>query len=169
MDNLHTNNQIRRNKHPFIHNLVHKNQFEIFHQNAIQIINNPESKLRTYGLFKTEVGCEKYLSEIKNLALRQALTKFRLSNHVLNIEKGRHTNPKTPKEARFCPFCPKKVEDEIHFLLNCPIYRIPRGELMIAITNKKPSFPPRKRKNPIPRTDGSRKCPNCMQNDTQPI
>ncbi len=146
MDNLHIN-ETRRNKHPFIHKLVHKSQCEIFHRNAFQTINNQESKLRTYALFKTKVGCEKYLDEIKNVAIRQSLTKFRLSNHILNIEKGRHTTPKTPKEVRFCPFCPNKVEDEIHFLLNCPIYRIPRSELMITMINEKPSFHQENEKN----------------------
>ena len=44
-------------------------------------------------------------------------TKFRLSNHNLMIEKGRHRN--VDESLRFCPFCPNTVEDEIHFLLQC--------------------------------------------------
>ena len=50
-------------------------------------MNDPDSKLRTYALFKTDKGREKYLDEIKNIAIRQSLTKFRLSNNQLNIEK----------------------------------------------------------------------------------
>ena len=94
-----------------------------------------DGRVRTYALFKTEEGCEKYLHEIKNTSIRQSLTKFRLSNRVLCIEKGRHVSPKTPKDKRFCPFCPNKVEDEIHFLLECPTYNIPRNELMNNIEN----------------------------------
>ena len=104
------------------------------------MITNPDGKLRTYGLLKTKIGCEKYLLEIKNEVVRQSFTKFRLSNHVLNIEKLRHTTPKTSKENRFCPFCPKRVEDEVHFLLECPIYRIPRKEMIDNLTKEKPSF-----------------------------
>ena len=139
MENFYTS-PTQNNKHPFIHNLLHKKQCENFHSNAFQNINNPENKLRTYALFKTQAGCEKYLNEIKNEAVRQSLTKFRLSNHILSIEKGRHTTPKTPKEVRFCPFCPNNVEDEIHFLLSCPVYRIPRSDMINAMTNENPSF-----------------------------
>ena len=42
------------------------------------------------------------------------------------IEKGRHMG--VHKNLRFCPFCTDKVEDEMHFLINCPVYnnlRIP--------------------------------------------
>ena len=129
LENIHTE-QSKRRKHPFIHKLLHTKQCEAYHQNAFNTINDPEGKLRTYALFKTEEGCEKYLHEIKNTTVRQSFTKYRLSNHVLNIEKGRHMSPKTPKEQRFCPFCPDKVEDEIHFLLECPTYEISRNELM---------------------------------------
>ena len=48
------------------------------------------------------------------------MTKIRLSNHTLNIEAGRHN--KIQKNKRFCPFCPNLVEDEMHFLLFCPVY-----------------------------------------------
>ena len=71
---------------------------------------------RTYGLLKTDIGIEKYIKETSNPIRRKILTKFRLSNHCLNIEKGRHN--KTPKEFRYCPFCPTHVETEIHFLVN---------------------------------------------------
>ena len=70
-----------------------------------------------YGIFKTEIGYENYLSIIKDPKKRTVITKFRLSNHRLMIEVGRHQN--IPKEFRFCPFCPNKVETEAHFLLEC--------------------------------------------------
>ena len=36
------------------------------------------------------------------------------------IEKGRHKG--LDKTIRFCPFCLDKIEDEIHFLIKCPLY-----------------------------------------------
>ena len=33
------------------------------------------------------------------------------------------------RDARFCPFCPNRIEDEKHFLIACPIYGHLRAEL----------------------------------------
>ena len=120
--------------------MLHEKQCDKYYNDAFQTINDPDSKLRTYALFKTDTGREKYLDEIKNIAIRQSLTKFRLSNNLLNIEKMRHTTPKTPKEERFCPFCPSVVEDEVHFLLECPVYSHPRMEMIKKVVTKNPYF-----------------------------
>ena len=48
--------------------------------------------------------------------------------------------PITPKEERFCPFCPRVVEDEVHFLLECPVYSQPRKELIKKVVIKNPHF-----------------------------
>ena len=74
------------------------------------------------------------------MKIRQSLTKFRLSNNTLNIEKLRHTTPITPKEQRFCPFCPSEVEDEVHFLIRCPTYLIPRSIMVQNIVDKTELF-----------------------------
>ena len=91
-----------------------------FQINALSTINNPKHKLRTYALFKTKIGMEKYLQEIRNLSIRIQFSKFRLSDHNLEIEKGRHKG--LAAELRFCPFCNYEVENEMHFLLLCPLY-----------------------------------------------
>ena len=57
--------------------------------------------MRFYGKFKTDIGFENYLTEIKNVNLRIALTKFRLSNHALRVEKGRHEKLKL-EERVYC-------------------------------------------------------------------
>ena len=82
------------------------------------------SKLRTYKLIKHDVTvCEPYLTLITNPKIRNALTKFRLSDHKLQIESGRHCNPRKPIEDRLCEICNNhEIEDEIHFLINCPFY-----------------------------------------------
>lgn len=45
-------------------------------------------------------------------------TKYRLSAHLIMIEKGRFTQ--TPRERRLCNLCHINVEDEYHFILKCP-------------------------------------------------
>ena len=81
------------------------------------------SKLRTYALFKKDIGLEPYLIDVENITTRSIMTKSRLSNHKLMIEVGRHKGMEDRNE-RVCPFCPDKVEDESHFLLFCPTYGI---------------------------------------------
>ena len=78
------------------------------------------SKLRTYTILKNNITFEKYLISVKNISNRIALCKFRLSNHTLMIETGRHEN--IQQTNRRCPFCPENVENEVHFLIHCPIY-----------------------------------------------
>ena len=100
---------------------------DIFHQQAFQDIKRIDSKLRTYSRFKLVPGFENYLDEI-HVKERTALTKLRLSNHLLMIEKGRHLN--ISRNQRFCPFCPNIIENEKHFLTRCSQYRHLREELL---------------------------------------
>jgi hypothetical protein len=43
------------------------------------------------------------------------ITKFRLSDHILNIERGRYTKPKTKREERYCLFCDSIENENILF------------------------------------------------------
>ena len=107
--------------------IVFKQCIDIFHRRAFAEIKSQNSKLGTYGIFKNEIREEPYLRIIKNVKDRISMSKFRLSNHKLMIEKGRHQN--LDKTMRICPFC-TSVEDEIHFLLKCEPFRILRSELL---------------------------------------
>ena len=49
---------------------------------------------------------EDLFTECEKPAVRSQVTKFRLSNHSLLIELGRHRE--IPKELRFCQFCNKE-------------------------------------------------------------
>ena len=103
-------------KEPLKCKVVVQRTSDIFHQDAFSEIGTNKSKLRTYNLFKKEIGEEPYLKSVSNVKDRISLTKFRLSNHKLMIEKGRHL--KLEKSKRTCPFC-NSIENEIHFLLHC--------------------------------------------------
>ena len=114
---------------------------DIFHQKSLAEIRDPEGKLRTYSKLKTESGFENYLVDVTSITDRTNLTKLRLSNHVLMIEKGRHVKPKKiDKDKRFCHFCSDKVEDEEHFLMSCAPYRHIRSRLFERAQNIKRDF-----------------------------
>ena len=77
--------------------------------------------LRTYKTFKSNCIMEPYLHLVKKKPrFRNAIARFRCSSHTLEIEKGRHTNPKTTVADRVCVHC-KVIADEKHFLLKCDI------------------------------------------------
>ena len=101
---------------------------DIFHQNTFASINSDSSKLRTYSLFKKDIGFEKYLNFIHEIDVRISFTKFRLSNHSLMIENGRHQ--KINRNLGFCPLCPNIVEDEVHFLLECTCFEKHRNSFL---------------------------------------
>ena len=100
---------------------------EVFIQTALESIQNLP-KMRTYRLLKQSWGLEDYLLAISDIKDRIALTKLRLSNHNLSIEKGRHNN--LHLSERTCPFCPEQIENELHFLISCPTYESLRTRLI---------------------------------------
>ena len=111
----------------------------IFYQTAFVELNREGGKLRTYKTLKTNIGWEGYLDEVNNFSRRRVITKIRLSNHRLMIEKGRHEN--LQRDDRVCPFCTQRVvEDESHFIFDCPTYIHLRAQLYAEIEEKFPSF-----------------------------
>ena len=115
-----------------------KRMKDIFHQESLLVIKSENSKLRTYGEMKTKPGVEPYLLHPMKIEQRIAFTKFRLSNHTLMIEKGRHL--KLDKNRRFCPFCPSLIETEHHFLLHCKTYTHGREALFLEASLIFPFF-----------------------------
>jgi hypothetical protein len=62
---------------------------------------------------------------------KNKLTKIRIRAHSLAIETGRYTKPVTPSDQRTCKYCKHLVEDEIHFIFQCPQYSIIRSKFGI--------------------------------------
>ena len=85
---------------------------------GVSMCQGNTSKLRFYKLFKTSFKMEPYLSSISNFHLRKCISKFRCSDHSLEIEVGRHKKLKV--EERVCKLCQIAVETEEHFLRFCP-------------------------------------------------
>ena len=78
------------------------------------------TKAASFIMFKTNTVLEPHLALNFNVKHKKAISRFRLSNHTLMIEKGRHL--KIEKTERKCYFCKEKIENEEHFLVNCPLY-----------------------------------------------
>ncbi len=86
------------------------------------------SKLRTYNTFKFEYCTETYVTNLLSKGLRSALAQFRCGVLPLKIETGRYTC--LPVFDRLCEMCKNQdVEDEMHFLLECPFYKNERIDL----------------------------------------
>ena len=83
--------------------------------------NGKSNKLRFYSQFKTSFEREPYLDSVNNFDIRKTLAKFRCSDHTLEIESGRHRN--TNVNERICKICNTGIENEIHFLALCPLYK----------------------------------------------
>ena len=101
------------------------------------LIDNPS--LRTYSLIKVDFTYEPYLTLIIKPKYLHAFTRFRAGSHTLEIERGRYTNPRTPRENRLCVAC-GEVEDELHFLISCQLYQHERAILFDKVSNIYPTF-----------------------------
>ena len=94
-------------------------------------------KLRIYALFKSEIKIEDYLRHVKDCRHRKVLTKFRIGVLPLRVESGRYeakgveNRRGIPIQFRVCECCDLgRVEDEIHFMLECPLYSSERQVLL---------------------------------------
>ena len=63
---------------------------------------------------------DSYLDNVNNFFIRKNITKFRCSDHTLEIESGRLKNIKV--DERTCKVCKIEIEDERHFLFAGPLY-----------------------------------------------
>ena len=71
--------------------------------------------------------------------MRQLYTKFRVSDHSLEIESGRYKN--ITREERKCKNCNlNEIGDEYHFFLKCTANHSPRNNLFNKIILNKPDF-----------------------------
>ena len=69
------------------------------------------------------------------------MSRLRVSSHRLEIEAGRWTKTvKTPLVNRKCKMC-NVLEDEFHFILECPLYRDLRTELISKYFWRRPNMP----------------------------
>ena len=100
-----------------------------------------DRKLDTYFSVKKEFNTEPYLN-LEKFHLRKAICKLRLSAHNLLIEAGRYVKPRSlPRSERICKHCDLKcIENEFHFLSQCPLYETERTMLYNQINHLNNNF-----------------------------
>ena len=74
-------------------------------------------RYKMYRSFKSILQHELYLQMITIIKFRTALIRFRLGINELRVNQ-RYGNI---TETKKCPFC-DDIENEIHFILKCPMY-----------------------------------------------
>ena len=91
--------------------------------NYLDMVKNSTEgfKLRTYAKFKCNTNIEQYLLSNLSRSHKRIISKFRIGEHKLHVETGRHRRPKTPLQLRTCRCC-NLLEDETHFLMGCSLY-----------------------------------------------
>ena len=76
-------------------------------------------RFATYTSFKQNLHLENYINEIGIKKFRDPFIWMRLGINDLGINKRYgQTSDLTSK----CKFCPNKIEDEVHFIFDCPLY-----------------------------------------------
>ena len=80
----------------------------IYYRNLVDIINKPI----IYSTFMND-------------SQRHTITRWRLSNHKLQVELGRYAVPIIPREERICTRC-NVLEDEYHAIYVCPTFHLLR-------------------------------------------
>ena len=133
-----------------------KGKFDCYYLDKIKEIKTKgddmtnHNKLRTYELFKSSFTREPYLTLVRNRNQRCHLTRLRVSSHFLGIETGRFKTPVTPIHQRTCQYCnfgsqaphpPSPVDDEFHFLVQCPLFSNERKSFFEKLGSIMPSFP----------------------------
>ncbi len=114
-----------------------KQHYIVYWKDATKI----QKKMELYLQLKRDYKPAEYLSCIKDHKLRKTLTKYRLSDHCLAIERGRHRQRWQPREQRLCLLCSQKeLETEEHFLLHCDYYHHIRAAYLPKFKLIQPNF-----------------------------
>ena len=95
-------------------------------------------KLRYYNLYKCNKDIEDYVKLPVLKYHRSLFAQFRCGILPLQIELGRFRNLQL--HERICPICNSAVEDEIHFLCECPLYSHLRSSLFESAQNNDSNF-----------------------------
>ena len=101
-----------------------------------RIMTNPKGSL--YKHLVNEFKLQNYLRKPLDVRCLKEITKIRIYAHKLNLEFGRHRN--VERSERKCKLCNlTEIEDEYHFILQCPLYNDIRMKFIKTYYHKRPS------------------------------
>ena len=113
--------------------------FKYYEENWKRQLDRQEGKLCSYSKIKTSFGLENYLMLMKSFEQRRNFTRFRISSHRLQIERGRYQG--APRQNRLCLRCTSSdVDDEKHFLFSCTTAPLERASVQDLINKTCPNF-----------------------------
>jgi hypothetical protein len=111
-----------------------------WNKNKQDILNGNNSKLDIYFSLKNCFDREKY-TQINDFKIRQSLCKLRISSHPLRIEEARHHQNRLDRSERLCQNCSlEKIENEQHFLLECPLHNTLRHDFIEKVESHHSNF-----------------------------
>ena len=117
--------------------IIKQRLLDVHKQNILENITK-SSKGHLYQHLIDNFCLQTYLTKPIDKKYKRLITKFRLSNHLLNIEIGRHH--KVSKSERLCTCCNlHDIEDEFHFILKCPLYSDLRKQFLKKYYYLRPS------------------------------
>ena len=82
---------------------------------------NSSERFSLYASFKSNLLTENYFDFVKIKCFRDALIKLRMGVLPLNANRFRYAHENALKIL--CNFCKNEIEDEIHFICFCPLYK----------------------------------------------
>ena len=112
----------------------------LWNKNKQDILNGNNSKLDIYFSLKNCFDREKY-TQINDFKIHQSLCKLIISAHSLRIEKARYDQYRLDRSERLCQYCSlEKIENEQHFLLECPLYNTLRHDFIEKVESHCSNF-----------------------------
>lgn len=122
----------------FLH--IYENRiFDIYMQESNAFMENSSKCILYRYLAKHNYSkIQSYLTKPIHNNLKTHISRIRLSSHCLNIETGRYQGKN--RQARLCDVCDtQQIEDEFHFILQCPKYYNLRKKYISEYYFKSPS------------------------------
>ena len=111
---------------------------DIYKQNwNTRLTESPRA--RFYRVVINDLSFYEQLDKIHNKSHRNALARLITSSHRLRVETGRWERPVIPYESRICTMC-HKLDDEFHFLFECPRYHDIRRQYLPTYFRVRPSM-----------------------------
>jgi hypothetical protein len=113
-----------------------ENYENMFFEKLRSLISN--NKLFLYSKIKTNYIIEPSI-ENSNFEIRKLIVKMRISDHVLEIERGRYN--KINREQQICrQYHLNVIEDEEHFFFHCQKNELLKKEFLTQIENLYPKL-----------------------------